>query len=374
MTGMKKVLALSLSLTALAQAGGAGPAADPLQPLLDFARKHPQQLALQVAEVNSDGSLNPVLTWNANETMPLASTRKIVVLAAYAQAVAKGKLNPQTPVKLGDWEKYYLPQLDGGAHASSLKALGLQADQLGRATQPEKTVPLDTLARFMIEASDNAATDYLMVLLGQDALQSQVPRFGLTGQETLSPLSGWMANLVLTPGYDCLPLPERVSQNWAMAQQLRGHPELQLKVLEAAGKLSPTELSARLERTDTRGTVRDYNQVMAVVLSGQGMRPGELVVMRRHLGWPARVFPEMGKAFSALYAKGGSLPGILTNNYAFTPQVGPYKDRSFVVSTFLHQIHDKDYKALNTVLAGDGLLRLSLDPASQQKLAKALKP
>lgn len=373
---MKKVLLpfAALTLTSLAQAGGGQPAPDPLQPLLDFARQHPQQLALQISEVALDSTLKPLLVWNATQPMPLASSRKIVVLAAYAEAVAVGRIDPQTPVKLADWEAYYLPQLDGGAHAGSLKALGLKTDQLGRATQPEKTVPLDTLARFMIETSDNAATDYLMILLGQTSLQKTVTRLDMSGQQPLSPLSGWMTNLALTPNYVTQTLNERVNSNWEMAGKLQRQPELRLQVLAAVNKLGAAELAARLDRTDTRGTVADYNRVMAQVVSGTGFQPVELAVMRRHLGWPGRLVPELAKSISPWYAKGGSLPGILTNNYAFVPQVGPHKGKMFVASAFLSQIPGSETKKLNTVLAGDGLLVLSLSRAAQQKLVQALKP
>jgi beta-lactamase class A len=57
------------------------------------------------------------LFYNVDEPLVMASTMKIVVLAAYAEAVASGDLDPAEQVLVADLEQYYLPMTDGGAHA-----------------------------------------------------------------------------------------------------------------------------------------------------------------------------------------------------------------------------------------------------------------
>lgn len=102
-----------------------------------------------------------------NDGAPLVtgSVMKVVVLAAYEQAVEQGVLDPAEPVTLSDLERFYLPGADGGAHAAALAALGLRADSLGFAADPQTTVSLDTIATWMIHYSGNAETDYLITRL-----------------------------------------------------------------------------------------------------------------------------------------------------------------------------------------------------------------
>ena len=143
-----------------------------------------RDVALAVYSVNEDGTLSPAdaLAYNENAPLPLASTVKIVVLAAYAQAVAEGSLNPDEEVSVRDWEAYYLPFTDGGAHPSVLESLGIASDELGFAEE-DVGVRLDDVASAMIVQSDNAATDYLMNRLGDAALTRVIEENALSQQE-----------------------------------------------------------------------------------------------------------------------------------------------------------------------------------------------
>src|SRR5689334_13364850 len=96
-----------------------------LQPLntpddvLGYLVQHRKDAALVSFTVTPDGSpdpADPVILVNADQPMALASTIKIVVLAAYAREVAAGRLDPQAELPIGEWERFYLPGTDGGAH------------------------------------------------------------------------------------------------------------------------------------------------------------------------------------------------------------------------------------------------------------------
>ena len=108
----------------------------------------------------------------------LASTIKIVHLSAYATAVAEGRLDPQQPIKVGDWDARHPYVSDGGAHKAALDSLGIPCDELGVADDPDRTVPLDTMVAAMIDFSDNAATDYLRHRLGDGRLRHAAARGG----------------------------------------------------------------------------------------------------------------------------------------------------------------------------------------------------
>ncbi|MEV6442559.1 serine hydrolase [Amycolatopsis sp. NPDC051716] len=103
----------------------------------------------------------------------LASTIKVVPLLAYTTAVVAGGLDPDEPVRVGDWDAFHPFDGDGplgaGAHHRALTSLGIACDEYGVARDPERLVPLDAIATAMISVSDNAAPDYLRARLGDEA-------------------------------------------------------------------------------------------------------------------------------------------------------------------------------------------------------------
>ncbi|MBJ7353096.1 MAG: serine hydrolase, partial [Rhodococcus sp.] len=61
----------------------------------------------------------------ADQEQVLASAIKVVHLAAYAQAVANGTIDPNEQVALSDWERWYVPGTDANAHPKALTRLGI---------------------------------------------------------------------------------------------------------------------------------------------------------------------------------------------------------------------------------------------------------
>lgn len=313
--------------------------------------------------------------------MPLASSMKIVVLAAYARAVVAGRLDPQAPVQLSDWERFYLPLTDGGAHKASLSELKLAADPLGHARDQARTVPLDTLARLMVQTSDNAATDLILTRLGREAVPETIRALNLTGQGDIGPVSGLFGAwddpqmgrkfLTLTPA-------QRVTESWNRAEarrQREGAAQVVRTVLE-----SPDAALAAQQHnlTPPMGTAATYARLMGVVLTGQAaggtaFSPPELAIMRRHLGWPMTANPGNAQVFTALYAKGGSLSGgVLTNTFAFVPKVGPAAGRPLVISIFLRHVPQAQYGAIQNSFE-ESLLFLAIRPDAAQRLQAVLR-
>ncbi|WP_216323852.1 serine hydrolase [Deinococcus aestuarii] len=371
---MRKFLLALVLLPGCARAQGG----DPLAPLLDFARRQPGDVAVVTHAVRPDGTPDPArhrLTWNAARPMPLASTRKIVLLAAYARAVEAGRLDPHTPVRLSEWEASYVPGIDGGAHPASLRALDIPADAQGRARDGSRTVPLDTLAQFMIETSDNAAADLILSRLGPGAIPGTVRALGLTGQEDFGPVLGMVGNWAAPDAlnvYAGQPLATRVARDWAKADDLSRDAEARRNLTRLPSWPAAAEQARLADATDPRGTANDFAGLMARVLTGAGLGKTELEVMRRHLGWPLRVNPDNAQAFTALYAKGGSLTGVLTNTFALAPRVGPRAGERLVVSVFLRRIPPDEYARLTQNLEG-AMLSVALLPGEAQRLLGALQ-
>jgi beta-lactamase class A len=121
-----------------------------------------------VAVLVRDGDTT-VVDHRSGEPQPVASALKVVHLAAWAAAVADGRLSADQRVAVGDWERWYLPGTDGGAHVAALTRLGVPHDGV-RALDPAAEVLLADVVSAMVRESDNAAPDLLRDLLGADAL------------------------------------------------------------------------------------------------------------------------------------------------------------------------------------------------------------
>lgn len=118
--------------------------------VLAYIRAHPDDVALVTQGISH----------NADRLTAVASTIKIIHLAAYTDAVRQGKTEPDEHVSVALWNSYHLPGTDGGAHEAALQRL-----------KPGTSVTLDQLVSAMIEESDNAAADLLRDRLGPGALR-----------------------------------------------------------------------------------------------------------------------------------------------------------------------------------------------------------
>jgi hypothetical protein len=111
------------------------------------------------AEVGPEGECAPVASLNPDQPLPLGSTFKLYVLGAVAAAIAAGEVTWEQPVEMRD-------ELD------SLPSGITQDEPVG------STLPVRELAQRMIEISDNTATDYLIELVGRDAVEAALPDLG----------------------------------------------------------------------------------------------------------------------------------------------------------------------------------------------------
>lgn len=360
---------------------------DDAEGILAYLERRPGDVALvclDAAAGNGDGSPEVVVEHNPDEPMPLASTMKVVVLAAYAREVVAGRRDPEEAVSLEGWERYYLPGTDGGAHAGAMEELGLPANGADADGGRAHTVPLERVVRAMIRFSDNAATDYLLDLLGDGVMEQTALEAGLSGQEPIRSLVGEDLSrtnhehprltderlgrlLSLHPdGYRAET--ERyagmyLSGPWGEAERrfrLSGVPTFELR----------NEVRAFHELTP-RGTASDYARTMLAVASGTFVSPGVSRLMRGHLEWPMEGHGEQD--FRALGAKGGSLPGILTDASYCVPARGELAGRRRAVALFLRGMPLPAWLRLNRTFAQqDFALRLATDAGFARRVASRL--
>jgi D-alanyl-D-alanine carboxypeptidase len=332
--------------------------------VLDYLVQHRKDVALVSFSVAPDGSpdtSDPIVLVNADQPMALASTIKIVVLAAYAREVAAGRLDPQAELPIRDWEQFYLPGTDGGAHAAALAALGIATDQDGFSADPEAAISWDRIAQAMIRSSDNAAADLLLTRLGDGAVRATLSEAGLSRHPQPLPILG----LFLSWGnHDQGPLTRsrlkrlmRMSPK-AYAAEVR---RLQNRYLDESWREaellwrekngSPYKIEAQAAQAlFPKGTARDYARVMAGVLHGSFLSPEVSQVMRWHLGWPMEI-PGNAETFLNFGDKGGALAGVLTEAMYFTPKRGDFGGTPHVSVLFLRNLPTEAFGSLTQTFA-----------------------
>ncbi|HEY3708462.1 MAG TPA: serine hydrolase [Amycolatopsis sp.] len=247
------------------------------------------------------------------ESRVLASTIKVVHLAAYTAAVAASRIDPGEPVRLGDWDARHPYVGDGpvgsGSHHSALTWLGVPCDQYGVAKDPEQRVPLQKLAEAMILFSDNAAADYLRARLGDPALHAAAAKGGWRNPDLR--MFGGETLLLLFPEYappPSTPVPLRRAAGDALSDRFARAPGFRKLVLPQAFSHPPTPEStlAWVARTG-RGPATGLFAMRRSLATGGG-KAAALARDVLALGLADRVPPG---ADSVLF-KGGSLPGVLT--------------------------------------------------------------
>jgi beta-lactamase class A len=227
-----------------------------------------------------------VVGHRAGEPQPLASALKVVHVAAWAAAVGDGRLAADQRVAVGDWERWYLPGTDGGAHVAALTRLGVAHDGV-RALDPAAQVPLADVVSAMVRESDNAAPDLLRDLLGADALASAAADAGWDDTAVPSFLGAFL-RLVDPAVTDPDAAARRYADDPAEAARVRALP-----VPDAAAQAAWADTTTAVSATD----------LAELHLS---LADGDPAGAREQLEWQPPPAGLAGVGF-----KGGALPGVL---------------------------------------------------------------
>ena len=324
--------------------------------VLKYIRDHRQDVSLVSYTVSQDGSPSgstPEIRHQPGKETPLASTKKVIVLAAYAREVSDGDLDPEEGVRVSEWEKYYLPNTDGGAHPDALRKLDLQTKENGAAANSGAEVPLSEVAQAMIRSSDNAATDYLITRLGEDKIQAVIEDSDLKGQELVQPILG---NFLLWFDLDSeeSDISKQLSGKRLKELQSLDEEEYATRVKKLTQAYAEGEIGTRWRKEgpptgplryqkdvtqefETRGTAEDYARIMSGVATGKFISPEVSGIMRRHLDWPMEKKGNKEK-FQNLGAKGGSLAGVLNQAIFAVPKTGDFADETRVTVIFIRQM------------------------------------
>ncbi len=346
------------------------------QEALDYILAHPESVGLAVYQVGQEAN---GAFLNAEVPMPLASVVKVIDLIAYAEAVAAGEFDPLSTVTLDEIEAYYLPTTDLGSHTNAVESL----EANGRLFGEPATLLLDEVPGMMIQFSDNAATDYLHMLLGQERIEETAVALDLASQTAPCPFVGQflaMGNHTRTTNNDDSAVQAYIDDPASYGREV-------MALTEAFAGDSDFRETAVAWRQDTRrpasqtqrffshtlnahGSAADYAGLMAQIALNGLSDPDASFITRRYMEWPMR-FPDNQAEFTNLGYKGGSLPGILTTAYYAYPQA---EATPVVLALFFRDLDGRSvYREWRNSQTHDELARwLLADPAAIPALRAVL--
>ncbi|VAW30984.1 hypothetical protein MNBD_CHLOROFLEXI01-410 [hydrothermal vent metagenome] len=351
----------------------------------DYVVAYPDDVAIVAYTFDENG--DPIedeysLFHNADQPFVLASTVKLAVLAAYAEAVASGRLDPNEQISVKEWEKYYLPMTDGGAHILGLKSMGLEVDELGFALDQTATVPLDNVARIMIHYSGNAATDYLLMRIGAEEMASVMAEAGLENSTPVRPLLGTvlamfnhentqptiaqlqsLSNDISEGNTDYMDrLMERYlnDQAWRNAQIEFMTPD---NITASIGEQNMLDYQAAASQLFPKGTAREYAQLMAQIARGKLISAEASEIMQQHLESVPSDWPLYLIYYDRFGAKDGVTPGVLTLASYTVPKRGELAGQYRVVVLLANQMPFEQWSN-QLQLEGHYLLQTDLAQAS----------
>lgn len=257
--------------------------------------------------------------WNADRPQVLASTFKIAVLLAYAQAVADGAVSPDDTIDKDDWGRY-----DSGG-----TTLSTSWNYLGNPDNPR----LDDLAHVMILHSNNAAPDFFLATLKKKLIKNAVKRFdwhnfpagissifglwqnlngiGGTGNRIAADYGGFEA-----AGYqkELSKLAKALKSNAFVADYRRSLCQQPpwISGTPPCNRPQPSTTNESYEILENhhfnRSTTRSYASLMRKLLDRTLLSAAAQEVVERHLegGW-FELFPTLSPTFSRYGIKGGNL-------------------------------------------------------------------
>ncbi|SDN59144.1 serine hydrolase [Allokutzneria albata] len=314
--------------------------------------------------VHLDNGVGGVVVHRQEVAQPLASAMKVVHLAAYATAVAERRLDPKRRVRIADWESYYLPNMDGGAHPAALKHLKIPLDPSGfYAADPQREVSLDDLALAMITFSDNAATDYLAVLLGEPELRRAAAVAGWAHADVRM-ISGEM--LIALHGEDPKPVEVRKATGRKYAKRYAGDPQFRQWVIATLyPKLPGFDGLAPWAAGTWGSSAQDLAKLHRALATGNYRPAAAAPLARTHL---ERAFgPNPRPGFASFGFKGGSLSGgILTLAFGARRTDGTVSSGAVL----FRGLTEAEFAEQRSLV--DLVVNAAVDPAWQRRVAEAL--
>jgi D-alanyl-D-alanine carboxypeptidase len=172
---------LSVLITALVFTNPAKAQLDPAKAdsFFTFIKNNPSRSSVYITRNDT-----VIARLNENKMMPLASTVTILVAVEFAQQSTHEMINENAFVPMTDLEKFYIPFIDSAAYNSWL--------DYAKSNKEIKngSIKLVDIARGMVLFGSYTIADYLMDLLGFDAVKENIATFKLKQHTAVYPFAG----------------------------------------------------------------------------------------------------------------------------------------------------------------------------------------
>ena len=316
----RSIAIATLAVSLLAFGCSSTPSVDAVEGFRDWIASRRELVGLVVFD---GADREPVIALNGDGRFPLASTRKVLILGAYAEQVAAGRLDPATRVPVAEIERWYWPGTDGGAHQRALD------DWAERRRVSRGSVAVEDVVHAMIRWSDNAASDEVLQRVGGPApVADYARRIGMRRQDPLMPILGeYAAWSTQTPdAWRALGPATRAERGAALA--------LSTTKQDSASLAGPSiDDQRRFARSSPSGSPREWAELIRRLHAGtSGIRGASIV--QRHLAWPLEAFTSNRERFDRFGAKGGRLAGVMTDVAYIRPKV----QRPIAAALFLRDL------------------------------------
>ena len=278
----------------------------------DYVIKHlkenPQTSSLYFSENGA-----PVVTYQSTITRPLASTVKILIAIEYAMLIEENKIQTDSKVSLDELNRFYVKNTDGGAHEAWL-------DELKRVGDIENNeVSLHDVAKGMITYSSNANTEYLINLLGIDAINKRKMELGLAQHEDVYPIVSalFIREFIKKDGMSEKELINALN-DMSMERYRTLAQSLSLKM--QTGEIDASETTFNASPAVQRvwsdrligASANDYGKLLALI-SNDALPSVAAETMRDLMEWPMQLNKDHHKQYAHIGSKGGSTRFILNN-------------------------------------------------------------
>lgn len=304
-----------------------------------FALNHPDKAAFML--VRND---TVIAQQNIHKKMPLASTVKFIIAIEFAEQASNGTLDTQEKILKSDLLNYYVPNTDGGAHEKWSNS--------DETLEYGDSIPLQHIAKGMMQYSSNANSEWLMEKLGLVNINKQLEKLQLKDHTEIYPfVSSLFITADLYPDLETEAVVKKansLSMNEYTIHSLRIHEKLKKDPEYRNQKLDLNEAIQRIwsDRLPA-GSVSDYISIMKKLNSKTYFGTTTQVILDDIIE-TSMVYNSTKEYYEHLGSKGGSTLFVMNMSLYATDKKGNTTEMVY----FFNDLNAQERKKL-TMSMGD---------------------
>ena len=281
--------------------------------LVDYLAAHPERASLVAYDM---GAPEQGVWYRAERERPVVQLAQLRLLAAYARAVAAGRMDSTHRVSLDSVAVYAVP---GAARQAYTTTRGRWAER--GVLRADSTVPIRAVARAAFRHDDPAAADALLAAVGRSAVDTL--GWGAPGAMPLpQPRSGRQLAWMLSDGAD----PTR-DQVYRLFERVRGDSAFRqrhyARIATRGSGLTLRQQRQQGAQDLPRASAGGYARLLGALATGRGGPSAATTHMQTLLETDVQA-DSLGLSVHTVATIGGALPGVVSvAGYARRPDRPP---------------------------------------------------